>query len=175
MEHNEVKKKITAFIDGEINEDEKGQILSHIGQCAECKEEHETLLKNDLYLQNGAELEPSVYFNAKLDKKIEAEGDRKPVFWLERLIPVPIVMALLVLLISGMLVTAPVLYAANNSNIKAQVKEMAVKIFACCVTGSVFAPAAFAKFCDTCNMNICSCCAMMNGQKCPMGGNENGK
>jgi anti-sigma factor RsiW len=175
MEHKEAGKKIPAFMDGEIKGDEKDSVSAHIQQCAECKKEYETFSNNDLYLKKGIELEPSDYFISKLNNKINELPVKKPVFTLDRLMPVPIAMGILALLISGMLAAAPVLYAANNSNIKAQVKEMAGKAFAACMTGSIFAPAAFAKFCDTCNMNMCTCCSAKTGQKCTMGGNENGK
>jgi anti-sigma factor RsiW len=175
MEHNETKKKIAALIDGEVKGDEKVSILSHIEQCDECKKEYDILLSNDMYLKKGMELQPSSFFNSKLNQKIGQAPARKPVFWLERLIPVPLVMGLLVLFVSGMLVTAPVLYASNNGNIRVQAKDMAGKAFAACLAGSVFAPAAFAKFCDVCNMNMCTCCTGKTRQKCTMGGNKNGK
>ena len=175
MEHDETKKKIAALIDGEVKGDEKASFLSHIEQCAECKKEYDILLGNDMRLKKGPELEPSAFFNSKLNNKIAQAEARKPVFRLERLIPVPVVMGLLVLLVSGMLAAAPVLYAANNNNIKAQAAEMAHDAFAACVTGSIFAPAAFVKFCDACNMNMCTCCTGKTGQKCTMGGHDHGK
>lgn len=175
MEHKDARKRLAAFMDGELREAERAPIAAHIEQCAECKKEYEALSNNYLYLKKGVELEPSDHFNSKLKSKIDGQPVKKPLFWIERLIPVPVVMGILVLFISGMFVAAPVIYAAGNNNIKARAKEMAYEAFSACVTGSVFAPAAFAKFCDVCNMNICTCCSIKTGQKCQMGGNENGK
>jgi hypothetical protein len=169
MEHKEAWKKIPVFIDGELKEAEKTSMSAHIQQCAECKKEYETFSNNDLYLKKGLELEPSDHFISKLNNKINGLPVKKSLFTLDRLIPVPIALGILVLFISGIFVAAPVLYAANNGNIKAQMKEMAGKAFAACMTGGIFAPAAFAKFCDTCNMNMCTCCSAKTGQKCTIG------
>jgi len=173
MEHNEAWKKITAFIDGELKEKEKTAVSAHMKQCVECSKEYETLSNNDLCLKKAKELQPSDYFRQGFYNKIETRVNKIPGFSFGKLIPVPIAMAILVLIISGMLVVTPMLYAANNN--KNQAKEMAGRAFAACMAGSIFAPAAYAKFCDACGMNMCTCCSGKTGQKCIMGGHYNGK
>jgi anti-sigma factor RsiW len=174
MKHNEARKKTTAFIDGELKEAEKASFEAHVEQCTECKTEVETIRNNDLFLRKAQPLEPAADFKSGLNGKIDGMAGRKPVFTLERLLPVPIALAVIVLFLSGILAVAPVLYAAN-SNGKASVTAIAGKALAACMTGSIFAPAAFAKFCDACNMNMCACCSAKTGQKCTMGGHDHGK
>jgi hypothetical protein len=51
---------------------------------------------------------------------------------------------------------------------------MAGKALAAGMTGSIFSPAAFAKFCDACSMNMCECCGEKCSDNCKMGGNGHG-
>jgi len=45
MEHQEIKKLVSSYHDGELNEEQKGIVEKHLEQCSECRKEFEEMAK----------------------------------------------------------------------------------------------------------------------------------
>jgi anti-sigma factor RsiW len=170
MEHREISPKLGAFLDNELAENVRAEVDSHIKSCHECSLELAKLASQQAYLRQAKELEVPFNFRAKITGKIETNKPKTGVFNIGKLLPIPMALSLLILIFSVYMVLAPVAYAMGDGTAAAQSKSMAANAVITCFTGSIFAPAAFARFCDTCNMNACTCCKMKCGNKCKMGG-----
>jgi len=71
MRCRKVKKKLSAFVDGEFKEKEKNKILSHLSTCPSCEQETKTLFSLQALLEEGKEtIQPSLYFINKLEQRI---------------------------------------------------------------------------------------------------------
>lgn len=45
MEHQKIKELISSYYDGELNEEKRGTLEKHLGECAECRREFEEMGK----------------------------------------------------------------------------------------------------------------------------------
>lgn len=73
-----VKKKLSAFVDGEIKEKEKNKILAHLRTCLSCDQEAKTLFSLQALLEEGKETtQPSPYFLNKLERRIAQLEQKK--------------------------------------------------------------------------------------------------
>ncbi|MDD2889314.1 MAG: anti-sigma factor [bacterium] len=64
--------KLSAFLDGELSEQERENIKSHLKDCQDCQKEASELTKLSELLNNSfLPIEPSPYFIARLKQKIE--------------------------------------------------------------------------------------------------------
>lgn len=174
MEHKEAAKKLSAFLDNELPSGVKSGVESHIKECPECASEVEKLALQQVYLKKDAGPDVPVNFKAKVNIAIETQTAARAKFNVGRLFPIPVALSALILIFSAFMVTAPLLYGTNDDAVKAKSGTMAARAVVSGFTGSVFAPAAFAKFCEVCNMNACSCCKEKCGSSCKNGGNKNG-
>jgi len=79
MRCRKVTKKLSAFLDGEAGEKEKGRITSHLRTCHSCGEEAKALSSLGSLLKEEREnIKPSPYFWNKLEQRIaQAEGQQK--------------------------------------------------------------------------------------------------
>jgi predicted anti-sigma-YlaC factor YlaD len=78
MSHEEIKKLISAYIDGEVSDREKKQVQDHLSRCAECRQEFRELTALEEVLHNMKLKQPSkdiwdVYWSSvynRLERKI---------------------------------------------------------------------------------------------------------
>ena len=94
MRCRKIKKKLLAFLDGEVGEKEKERIASHLKTCLSCGEEAKTLSSLSVLLREEKEsIKASPYFWNKLEQRIIQAETNKNAFdtlleWLNRtLIP----------------------------------------------------------------------------------------
>ncbi|MBN1114689.1 MAG: zf-HC2 domain-containing protein [Oligoflexia bacterium] len=175
MKHEKIRKKIGAYIDNELNESVKKEVINHLVSCAECRVEAEGIRNLDSMIRATGTAACPPEFTAKLNEKIGQKAEKTRVFSLLKFLPVPVALAVLVLFVSVFFAAAPFIYASENDGMKTEALDMAVKMIAACYAGSAFSPAAFAKFCGACSENMCSCCGEAGvEQKCRNKGVKNG-
>lgn len=180
VKHDEIKRKIMAFTDNELKGTDSDEITAHIKLCQECREiiaNYQLLIAN---LKQNRELNPSSSFRARVNAAIDTEKTEKA-GWIKinKLIPVPIALAVVVVVFSIYMAAAPVIYGMNNDAAKMSASEMVKNVVMSGITGGVFAPAAFAKFCEACTENACTCkrCEKKCDKDCKMkmGGEKHGR
>jgi anti-sigma factor RsiW len=76
-----IRKKLTAFLDGEVSEEEKRQISIHLEFCDRCRQElvELTQVADALSLIETAQVSP--YFTARLKQRIADEKPRRHIYW----------------------------------------------------------------------------------------------
>jgi anti-sigma factor RsiW len=178
MEHREIAGKLGAYLDKELPEWAENEVKAHLDACNECSEEYKAVVSQRKYMMKAPGIEVGADFRFKIAEKIERHKASKPVFGFGKLLPAPLALAVLILVFSAYMIVAPVAYGMGNNALKTQAKNMAVNAVLACACGSVFAPAAFAKFCGACTDNACACTVCKCGPDCKMkmktGGNEHG-
>jgi len=70
MKCNKVKKKIAAYLDGELNPVEKNEFLLHINGCESCSEELEDMEFAVSLIKPLEPIKPSPYFYSKIRNNI---------------------------------------------------------------------------------------------------------
>ena len=176
MKHEEIKGLIVAFMDGEIREDIKDEIVQHIASCPSCSDEYQALMGMDSYMKNSGEISPPAYFRENLERKLKAGKERRFELNILKLIPATAALAAFVLFASVFMVASPYIYAGDSREVPVPLAESIKSAVVTCMTGSVFSPAAFAAFCDNCSVQMCECCRTNDpNHKCVCGGHKHGK
>ena len=89
MDHESIRNKLSAYLDGAVTPVEKAQIERHLAECAACRESLQELEKTVRHLRNLGELEPPPWLSARIMARVrEAAGREKGL--LPRLFQVPL-------------------------------------------------------------------------------------
>ena len=73
-----IKKKLSAYLDGEISEEERTAIMEHLEQCEECRGELTSLSKVVDILSGIEGIEVSPYFMTRLRQQIREQAKPEP-------------------------------------------------------------------------------------------------
>jgi len=95
MKCKEIKKLISKYFDGSLQESEREIVLSHINQCLDCKTEFGIFSKIYNNLPEYKEVGVSTDFEKKLFSKIEEQQRESFIIW-KKLIPAVASFAVLV-------------------------------------------------------------------------------
>lgn len=94
-----VKKKLAAYLDGEVSEKEQQIISEHVRSCASCQQELEALSAVSQTLDEIADVEVAPYFRVHLKARLRGEkaGGEQPfsIFEWKRKIAIPVAAAAL--------------------------------------------------------------------------------
>ncbi len=100
-----VRKKLSAYQDGEVTSAEKDAIDAHLRTCETCQKEHEVLLQTYRVLRSMPEIEPAPGFSRQI---VESVTQAQEPFWIRvlgeafRLLPTSAAIATLA--VAGLLV-----------------------------------------------------------------------
>ncbi len=85
MKCSQVKKKLTAYLDGEVSEKEQEIISEHVKSCTACRQELDALRTVSRTLDEIVDVEVTPYFRAHLKTRLRDEkaGGGKPFSFLE--------------------------------------------------------------------------------------------
>jgi len=101
MKCSKVKKKLSAYLDGETSAEEQQIISEHIKSCASCQHDLKVLRTVSRTLDEVDDVEVTPYFRVHLRTRLREEntGERRPFFLLEwiRKITIPVAAAALFL------------------------------------------------------------------------------
>ena len=106
MNCSQIKRKLSAFLDGEVSEEQKSLISEHLKSCAYCLKDLEELSRVSDFLDVMEEVGVSPYFMVHLKRRIAEEKSKRFVRlpfleWVKR-VAVPVgVAALFVIAILG--------------------------------------------------------------------------
>jgi len=106
MKCEEIRRKLSAFSDNELNQEESELVREHLKECTGCAEELQAMSSVWGFVETAEGIEPSPYFWTKLSARIvqqEREKARPWSFW-KRLIPSPVPIAAAMALVLGLLV-----------------------------------------------------------------------
>jgi predicted anti-sigma-YlaC factor YlaD len=77
MKCSQVKRRLSAFLDGEVSEKEKLKISEHLKSCIDCQKELESLSYVSNFLDSLEEIEPSPYFIVRLKQRIAEQESKR--------------------------------------------------------------------------------------------------
>jgi len=83
MEHNDVRHKLSEYIDGSSSLEEREKIETHLKTCAECSEALSELRKTIEHVKAVEEIEPPAWMKQKIMAKVREEATKKK-GWFER-------------------------------------------------------------------------------------------
>jgi predicted anti-sigma-YlaC factor YlaD len=81
MKCAKAKKKISVYLDGELKEDEKQELLTHLEICDDCRKEKEMLSSLLTTFEVPKEIEPPPYLFLKVKQEIEKQETKKFLFF----------------------------------------------------------------------------------------------
>ena len=98
------KRKISLYLEGELEENERKELLSHLDICVNCSEEMKSLSFMLSLIEKPKEIQPSPYFILKVKQKIKEQETRGPLLfpslrWMLK--PLTVCLGLMVMLSVG--------------------------------------------------------------------------
>ncbi len=106
MKCKRLRRKLVAYLDGELEEKQKLSIKEHLTKCRECKKEADLLNKSFCLLKDQQRLKPSQGFEASLRERIYSTEEKQllPQAIFGRLVHAALPAAVAAVLIIGVLV-----------------------------------------------------------------------
>ncbi len=89
MDHESIRNKLSAYLDGAVTPVEKARIEQHLAECDACRESFQELEKTVRHLRNLGELEPPPWLSARIMARVREEAGREKGL-LRRLFQVPL-------------------------------------------------------------------------------------
>ena len=81
MDHDEIRHKLSEFIDGAVTSDEKSAIEQHLKTCTECSEALRELRKTIEHIHAVEEVESLAWMIQKIMAKVRTEAENKKGIW----------------------------------------------------------------------------------------------
>jgi hypothetical protein len=80
MEHNDIRHKLSEYIDGSSTSEERAAIEAHLKTCAQCTEALSELRKTIEHIRQVEEIEPPVWMTRKIMANVRAVAEKKGFF-----------------------------------------------------------------------------------------------
>jgi hypothetical protein len=77
MEHNDIRHKLSEYIDGSVTGEERAAIEAHLKTCSQCSEALSELRKTIEHIKTVDEIDPPAWMTRKIMAKVHAEADEK--------------------------------------------------------------------------------------------------
>jgi|GEM_PF-3187889 len=149
-----VSRKLSAFLDGELSDEDRASIGTHIAACGACAAELERMSAADAGVRQLASIEPSPFFAARVAAAARgADRERAPLLRFLRL-PVP-AMAVMVTFILVNLFTFTFNINAMESGPRRELTRKVMTQLA--RPASLINPVALARLCGECSKYMCLC------------------
>jgi len=174
-----IKRKLSAYIDGEINIPKKDIISNHIEKCHICKGELSVLIKQNDLLREIKNIEPSLGFRTGLWEKIKEwerlkqeneEAIKKT--RLKWLLPVSAFGVIAFFVIFAFTLLIPLAYGFSSVK-KHEPIYFVVNAFSSLHQKNILAPINLINYCNNCCKALCKCYQSKTNKGCICGGCEN--
>ena len=106
MEHTEIRRNLSAYLDGAVSPDEKAQIEEHLASCGVCRGALADLERTVGHLKSLPDVEPPPWMTAKIMARVREAAEKKPAFWQRIFLPFQVklplqALALVILCVTG--------------------------------------------------------------------------
>jgi|GEM_PF-4963984 len=166
MDHKKALEKLGAFHDNALHAKDAMEISQHIAECELCKMELEAIKKDEnalLSLKHDADMDP--YFETRV---MQAYRDREKVKFVPvKFLPVPVALAVFVLVLTAVMITSPFVYTADAENTKGEIGAIVLGAIIPDTPSKLFSPANIMALCNSCNHVLCGCCQNTGEMNCP--------
>jgi len=149
-----VRRKLSAYLDGELNDKGKEIITEHLKECTNCRKEFTILSEQDELVTKLEAIEPSVNFRIRFWKKVRESEGKEVVKKMPRLswLPVPVMSLLIVIIISYVSGFYFTLYA-KGENLRTQIETQVLENFI--ASAHPLNPISLLNFCNECWEALC--------------------
>lgn len=159
MRCKKVRKKLSAYLDRELESKKKRTISEHLTRCPDCGKELVILSQQDEFLKQLETIEPSSDFHTAFWQKVAIAGQagiKRGATKTPRLswLPVP-AMSFLIILIVFHLATFSSLLFAKDHYLRNQIVSYALKNFI--IPSHPLNPVSLLNFCKGCYETLCKC------------------
>ncbi len=110
MDHNDIRHKLSAYIDNAITSDEKAAIEAHLATCTECAEALAELRKTIEHIHAVEEVAPPAWMTSKIMAKVREEEERKKGIFRRLFFPLAVKVPLQAVVVLFLAVTAFYIY-----------------------------------------------------------------
>ncbi|HWR71678.1 MAG TPA: DUF2275 domain-containing protein [Nitrospirota bacterium] len=110
MNHNDIRHKLSEYLDGAVPGGEKAEIEEHLKACRTCSDALEELRKTIETVRQIEETEPPAWMTSKIMARVRAEAERKKSFFQRLFYPLAIKVPLQTVAVLFLLVTAFYIY-----------------------------------------------------------------
>ena len=81
MEHNDIRHKLSEYIDGSVTDEERAAIEAHVKTCEQCTDALQELRKTIEHIKTVEEIEPPAWMTQKIMATVRADvGEKKSLF-----------------------------------------------------------------------------------------------
>ncbi|OIN99888.1 MAG: hypothetical protein COX65_00510 [Elusimicrobia bacterium CG_4_10_14_0_2_um_filter_56_8] len=149
-----IAEKLSAYIDGALNDEDRASVSSHIETCFSCSEEFRLISEADARIKRLPPVEPSPFFAARVTAAARALNRHSSSLRRFLRVPVP-AMAVMISLITislfsfGLKVSA--MESGPRSGLGSKVLAQLIK------PASILNPVALARLCGDCSAYMCQC------------------
>ena len=112
MTHNDIRHKLSEYIDGSVTPDEKATIEEHFRTCGECADAMRELRKTIEHVHAVEEVRPPAWMTQKIMAKVRAEAQEKKGFF--RRLFYPLAVKLPIQAVAVLFLTVTVYYIYNS-------------------------------------------------------------
>jgi hypothetical protein len=114
MKHEEIRHKLSEFIDGAITPGEKAEIEQHLKACTECADALREIRKTIEYIHAIEEVESPAWMTQKIMAKVREEHEAKNTLWQRVFIPLFTMFPVQAVAVVFLAVTAYFIYTNIN-------------------------------------------------------------
>jgi hypothetical protein len=109
MKHSDIRRNLSAYLDGAVTSEERTTIGEHLESCRECRIALEELRKTAAYIRDLEEVEPPAWLAGKIVEKAREEAEMKKGIFKRLFVPFPVKLsieaaALVLVTVTGYLV-----------------------------------------------------------------------
>ena len=87
MEHTEIRRNLSAYLDDAVSSEAKTQIEAHLAGCASCRGALADLERTVAHLKSLPEVEPPPWLTAKIMAQVRGDAEKKPGIWQRFFLP----------------------------------------------------------------------------------------
>jgi len=113
MEHTEIRRKLSAYLDGALDTKVRAEIEAHLAECDRCRAALADLKLTLAHLKNLPEVEPPPWLTAKIMTRVQNPSGQKQGFWQRLFLPLHIKLPLEALALVFICVTSYYLTRTN--------------------------------------------------------------
>jgi len=151
---SEVSRKLSAYLDGELETNDHAAIKEHLAACAGCGAEFRRLSAVDSGLRQLPDITPDPFFTAKVLAAARALDRSQGPFFRFLRIPVPAMAVMVAFIMINLFTFVFNINAMENAHRRGLVRSIAAQLVK---PPSIINPLALARLCGECNKYMCRC------------------
>src|SRR5574337_941304 len=106
MNHNDIRHKLSEYLDGSVTAEEKSSIEEHLKSCAACSDALDELRKTIEHIKALEEVEPPAWMTQKIMATVRSEAERKKSIFERLFFPLSIKLTIQAVVVLFLAVTA---------------------------------------------------------------------